>query len=172
MSKLSNVKLVVGDGEKPKNGKGTAVKKIHRKIVKKQTDAVVQLSATVGKAPEVFAKSKVQQKVLRAPKEMVKKSITPSVGKKSPAQKVLAVTTERTPINRQKSKPIKKRPVARDPNSVTIDGTEPKKTKPMKRVLKAIPTTTTIAKPSPATVSAAPSPRLEGTKPTKSGVKR
>jgi len=38
------------------------------------------------------------------------------------------VTTEQTPINRQKARPIKKRLVMKKPNSSTIDKTEPKTT--------------------------------------------
>jgi len=167
MSKLPSVKLTLGDEVKPKSGKGTAAKKIHRKITKKLTNAVGQLSAKVGNAPEVHSNLKVQQKALRTPKQTVKKSITPSVVKKSSAQKLLVATTERTPISRQKSKPTKKRSVGRDPNSMTtaIDGTVTKRTKLVKRVPKSTPTTTT-------SIAAAASHRLDGTKPTKPAVKR
>ncbi|XP_025199193.1 probable serine/threonine-protein kinase nek3 [Melanaphis sacchari] len=185
MNKLSNVKLESVDKEKSKNGKGTASKKIHRKIVKKQMNVIGQLSTTVENAHLVYSKPKmqakaqskvlpkmqpqIQQKLLRAIKEPVKKSITQSITKKSSAQKVLAVTTKRTPtVKSQKpSRPIKKNPVTKDPNSSIIDRTEPKKKKLVKRVLKAIPTTT---KP---TATAIAMPRatatlhgLEGTNPT------
>jgi len=163
MSKLSSVKLALSDEVKSKTGKGTAPKKIHRKITKKLTNAVGQLSATVGNAPKMHSKLKVQQQALRIPKQTVKNSATLSVAKKSSAQKLLVVTTERTPVSRQKSKPTKKHPVGSDLNSATIDGTVTKRKKLVKRVPKAIPTTTTIA---------AASHRLNEVKSTKPAVKR
>ncbi|KAE9539398.1 hypothetical protein AGLY_004650, partial [Aphis glycines] len=166
MNKLSNTKLVLGDSEKSKNGKGIAPKKINRKIVKKQTDLSGKLSMAIENAHPVPAKPKVQQKALRATKETVKKSTTQSAVKKLPVQKALAVTTEL--INRQKTpRPIKKRLVTKDPNS--SDKTEPKRVKLIKRVPKAISTmktatnTTIVQMPK---VSAAASHRLEGTNPT------
>ncbi|XP_060845554.1 uncharacterized protein LOC132925150 [Rhopalosiphum padi] len=148
-NKLSNEKLVLSDKKKSKNGKGTAPKKVYRKIVKKQTEVVGELSTTVENVHPVQVKPKVQHKELSATKGTVKKSIRQSAVKKSLAQKVLALTTEQTPINHPKSRPIKIRP--KEPNSSTINKTEPKRSKLVKRILKATPTTskttTTIVMP-------------------------
>jgi len=173
MNKLSNAKLVLGDSEKSKNGKGIAPKKINRKIVKKQTDVSGKLSMAIENVHPVPAKPKVQQKALRATKETVKKSTTQSAVKKLPVQKALAVTTEL--INRQKTpRPIKKRLVTKDPNS--SDKTEPKRVKLMKRVPKAISTTTKTATTTTIVqtpkVSVAASHRLEGTNPTTAAKKQ
>ncbi|XP_026815894.1 uncharacterized protein LOC113555632 [Rhopalosiphum maidis] len=140
MNKLSNDKLVLSDKKKSKNGKGTTPKKIHRKIVKKQTEVVGKLlSTTIENVHPVQVKPKVQHKALSSTQGTVKKSITQSAVKKSLAPKVLAMTTEQTSTNLLKSRPIKKRP--KELNSSTINKTEPKKIKLVKRVLKATPMT-------------------------------
>ncbi|KAF0768940.1 putative serine/threonine-protein kinase nek3 [Aphis craccivora] len=163
----------MGDSEKSKNGKGIVPKKINRKIVKKQTDASGKFSMAIENAHPVPAKPKVQQKALRATKETVKKSIIQSAVKKLPVQKALAVTTEL--INRQKTpRLIKKRLVTKDPNS--SDKTEPKRVKLIKRVPKAISTTTKTATNTTTAqmpkVSAAASHRLGGTNPTTAAKKQ
>ncbi|CAI6352462.1 unnamed protein product [Macrosiphum euphorbiae] len=146
MSELSKVKLVSGDRKKTQNGKGHVVKKIYRKVAEKQTDDIGKLSVNVGTNHATNAvteaKPKIQQKALNAPKKAVKKLISQSVAK-TPAQKPSTkknMATKQPLIKIQKPHSNKKSPGVRNPNSTTVNKVETKKIKPVKRVLKAIPT--------------------------------